>query len=355
MDIRFTNNAVIAEDADSVVVRVPLDLIFTKSDNRHVFMYNDFLTYIDMFSLKKIYDYDMFADYAKNYAIEKLNGWKETLTADERYTYTLLTLNEYNLYLDFGRDWFEDNPIQVTFDKNKFYIDDEYLFRVIFFISKGILHIPAKMSHQDYDSYINRAVVDKAVEYAKDYDLGAYSMIEHPYFYNLYAPRDIGGNSRFVVIGKFLDEIKLDVKGMNIVDVGAYVGIMSRFFARLGANVTSVEMNKKEIAFEAILNNLLHCENIERFCGVIQDFKANKTFDLAILMNVLHWHLTTGIAGEIVQAVDKITSKYLLWESGDNPYYEKELIKKYSSFSKYTKICTTIGADKIRELGFWSK
>ncbi len=184
----------------------------------------------------------------------------------------------------------------MIFDKNKFYIDDEYLFRVIFFISKGILHIPAKMSRQDYDSYINRAVVDKAVEYAKDYDLGAYSMIEHPYFYNLYAPRDIGGNSRFVVIGKFLDEIKLDVKDMNIVDVGSYVGIMSRFFARLGANVTSVEMNEKEIAFEAILNNLLHCENIEMFCGVIQDFKANKTFDLAILMNVLHWHLTTGIA-----------------------------------------------------------
>ena len=356
MDTRFINSALVHEDESEKIVYIPLDLIFVKSENRHIFTYSKFLKYIRAFSLQQENSFTIIDNYSKNHNIEAFNGWEYELTAEERRSYTQATLNEFNLRIEFGMDYFEKNPIRVTFENKKFYIEDEYLFRVMFFLSKEVLHIPARMSNQDYEAWINRPFLNKVIDYAKKHDLfTSYSMLEHPYMYNFPTARDIGGNSRFVKIGNFIDETKLDIKGKKIVDIGAYFGVMSRFFARLGAQVTSVEMNPDEYGFEVLLNEILNFDDIKMFCGIIQDLKTDEQFDIAILMNVLHWHLKTGVAAEIVQAVNRITTKYLLWESGDEPEIEKKLIIDNSQFKHYTKICTTVGTGKIRELGFWSK
>ena len=356
MDIRFINNAVVRADSQTTVARIPLDMLFVKSSDRQVYTYSGLLSYIKAFSLERKDSFGMLEDYSNKHAVEKFNGWLYDLSGEERRSYTLATLNELNLNLDFGMKYFDENPIAVTFEGNKFYIEDKYLFRVMFFVSKGILHIPAEMSNTDYEAWLNEPMLNDAVEYAKKYDLfTSYSMIEHPCLYNFPTARDIGGNSRFVKIGNHIEDVKLEMRGLKIVDVGAYYGVMSRFFARMGAQVTSVEMNRDEYGFEVELNKLLHFDNIEMFCGVIQDLKTDKKFDMAILMNVLHWHLETGIAADIVRSVDRITTKYLLHESGDEPEREKTIIRENSSFKNYIHVCTTVGTGKIRELGFWIK
>ena len=117
MDIRFINNAVVRADSQSTVVRIPLDMLFVKSSDRQVYTYSGLLSYIKAFSLERKDSFGMIEDYSNTHAIEKFNGWLYDLSGEERRSYTLATLNELNLNLDFGMKYFDENPIAVTFEE----------------------------------------------------------------------------------------------------------------------------------------------------------------------------------------------------------------------------------------------
>ena len=73
------------------------------------------------------------------------------------------------------------------------------------------------------------------------------------------------------------------------------------------------------------------------------------------MLTVLYWHMDTPLGIKLIKAVDHMTKKFLLWESGDEPEREKHFIFSHSSFHTYEKICETVGTGKLRELGIFTK
>lgn len=49
-----------------------------------------------------------------------------------------------------------------------------------------------------------------------------------------------------------------------------------------------------------------------------------------------------------------VIDKFILWESGDNPEAEKADIMSNTKFKHYSRLTSTYGTGKVRELGIFS-
>ncbi len=358
MDERFVDGAWIGHDNDMVRAFVPTDLMFEKEKTEeHIYVkYAELLAYLKAFDGNAMGIIDTIRRYSLHGSVEKLNGEDYELSPTERVSYTQLRLNELNLQLNYGMNWFIENPVEVYAENGKFYVQHKDIFKICFLLSKGLQRIPAVMSEKDYAYWKNMSAFNEVVDYARKRDvIYSYTMLEHPNFFNFPIGRDVGGNARMVHICRFLKENHIDIAGKKVMDIGSYYGFLSRFFARLGGIVTGVEFNKDTYGMGMRLNKLMHCEEIETICGGAQDVKRDNEFDITVMLTVLYWHLDTPLGLELLYAVDNMTKKWLLWESGGEPEREKKFIIEHSSFSRYYKICETTGSGVLREMGAFCK
>ncbi len=359
MDKRFTDGAFIFQEHQRVTAFVPTDLLFDedKGEWEHIYVkYGELLNYLKAFDGNISNIIDTMNLFTTNTEIEKLLGGSYMMSREERCSYTQDQLNRLHRKLYNGMEWFIQNPVSLTFIKGKFLIQKKDLFQIFFLLSKGFVRIPALLSKGDYDNWINEGSLHEAVTYAKTHDLPtSYTLLEHPNFYSFPAARDVFGNTRSIRICEYLSKSNIKISGSKLIDIGSYYGFFSRFFARMGAIVTSVEFHKDAYQMGVFLNKLLHLECIETICMDGQHLQREKEFDLTLMLTVLYWHLDTPPGINLIKAVDHMTKKFLLWESGDEPEREKRFIFNHSSFRTYDKICETVGTGKVRELGVFTK
>lgn len=359
MDKRFTDGSFLFKEHGKVTAYVPTDLLFDEDGGEweHIYVkYGILLNYFKAFDGNISNIMETIQLFAKNTAIEKFLGGSYTLSMEERCSYTQDQLNRFHRKLYNGLEWFIQNPVSLTLIKGKFLIQKKDLFQIFFLLSKGFVRIPALMSKTDYDDWINEKSLHKTVTYAKTHDLPtSYTLLEHPNFYHFPAARDVFGHTRIIRICEYLGKQNRKIKGSKIIDIGSYYGFFSRFFARMGAIVTSVEYHKDAYQMGVLLNELLHLESIEAICMDGQHLQKEEEFHLTLMLTVLYWHLDTPLGIKLIKAVDKMTKKFLLWESGDEPEREKHFIFSHSSFHTYEKICETVGTGKVRELGIFTK
>lgn len=359
MDERFLDGAMIGQDGDKVLAYVPTDLLFEKDGNGegHIYVrHADLLTYLAAFDGNVENLIETISSYVSHAEVEKLNGEDFELSPRDRISYTQSRLNEMNLQLNRGMDWFVKNPISVCAGDDKFYVQRGDLFKVFFLLSKGLQRIPAVMPKSDYDKWVNQGVLREVIAYAQKRDMVfSYTPLEHPNFFNFPVGRDIGGNERMIRICQFLKGHGIEVSGKKVIDIGSYYGYLSRFFARMGSVVSAVEFDEEIYGMSVHLNKLMHLEKIESILGGAQDLKRDHEFDIAIMLTVLYWHLDTPLGLELIHAVDNMTKSLLIWESGGEPDREKKFVMDHSSFSGYYKICETTGSGLLRELGVFYK
>lgn len=268
-----------------------------------------------------------------------------------------LTYQNYAEELNRGMDFFLNNPIQVQWNKNGYFNIKGEMLPAVLFLVRNLKRIPATMSRQDYEQWLNKPSLKPVLEaLAYTRTSSTYAPIEHPQMYNFPASRERQGDSRLFRVLRFLgSQYGRSLSGLTVLDVGAFHGYFSRQMARIGAKVTGVEINPEECEFARKLNSLLHLSQVNMENTSIQEYSGEVLFDITLLLTVLYWSFGTPECMKILAKVDALTQKFLIWESGAQIEEEKLFILENSSFQSYTPLCRTYGTGKIRELGVFIK
>lgn len=355
MDNRFVDASFIDCVGDEVLAYIPTDMLFVKNAEQHIYIKYAYL----IESLREIdgkgTDLLLLKRYIEGDYLTELFDRRFDRPSDKlRYIQELY--NCYNMRLMYGMNWFIKKPVKVKYVDNKFFVEKGDVFQSVFLITKGIIRIPALINEKDYLHWVNKSELLSTIQCANLKNmLVSYTPLEHPSFFDFPAARDVCGSSRILLICKWLLEEGIEVNNKRVIDIGAYYGFFSRFFSRLGAKVTLVEANKSSFSFCNQFNKLMRMENINMYCGEIENLEVRDEYDICLLLTVLYWHYKDAIGLRILNVVDKITKGFLLWESGAQIEEEKEWIMNNSSFKHYEKIAETVGTGKIRELGVFRK
>lgn len=355
MDNRFEDASFINRIGDEVLAYIPTDMLFVKNDEQHIYIKYAYLIECLRGIDGKNTDLSFLKRYIEEDYLTELFDRRFDRPSDKlRYIQELY--NCYNMRLIYSMNWFEKEPIKVEYVDNKFFVEKGDVFQIAFLITKGIIRIPALINEKDYLHWVNEGALSLTIQCSNMKNmLVSYTPLEHPFFFDFPAARDVCGSSRILHICKWLLEEGIEVKNKRVIDIGAYYGFFSRFFARLGAKVTLVEANERSFSFCNQFNRLMRMEDINMYCGEIENLEVRGEYDICLLLTVLYWHYKDTIGLRILNVVDKVTKEVLLWESGDQIEEEKEWIMNNSSFKHYEKIAETVGTGKIRELGVFRK
>lgn len=126
-----------------------------------------------------------------------------------------------------------------------------------------------------------------------------YTPIDHSIFYDWKSLRD---NTRWLLIK---DEFEWN--GKKILDIGTYTGYFSHKIAKLGGNVTGIEIDNKRLDQAKMINTLLDSNVVFLSANFIKYVKG-KQFDCILFFSVLHWILKDkGIEG-VREALDILCS-----------------------------------------------
>jgi len=252
-------------------------------------------------------------------------------------------------------DHFLNDPILVVYDKKAGYfrIKDGH-HRTIFQYCRGVRHIPAKMTIQDYKDWTNKEAV-KGVRkvFSRHQRKLIYTPILNPYFMHLASDRDHTYPTRLDLILEYLGSVS--VRGENVIDIGCNIGYYSRHFARQGARVTGYEPAAEHYELARELNHLERVQfdiRTERF----ERFRLTAEYDIGLLLTVFYHVMDNpSVCQAFLRNVDRAVTGLLFWESGAEPDREKEILLQGTKFDEYEKLGDTEGTGKKREFGVFIK
>lgn len=271
---------------------------------------------------------------------------------DKKYNEYILMSNELNQ----GMEFFINNPIEVVWNERGYFNILDGHHRAMFLYCSGVRKIPAKIKMDDYNKWLNTDVALKCLNTInKQNRVEFYTPLLNPYFINKTSCRDFCYKSRLDYILEFWSSNRFS--DYTVLDVGSCLGYFAQFFAKEKAIVTAIEPDQLHYDLSLDLNNLLYTSyDIQQ--KTIEDLDLNKKFDICIMLTVFyHYFNDLKKRKQIIEIIDKVTKKFLIWESGEigSAEEEKKYIMTNTKFSSYIKLGTTYGTGKIRELGIFYK
>jgi SAM-dependent methyltransferase len=142
-------------------------------------------------------------------------------------------------------------------------------------------------------------------------------------------------------------------EGLRGLDIGCNMGHTSYHLERLGIRMTGVDFDKAHLEVATSLQETygLNPTFIESNFG---EFSETSQYDVVVAQTILY-HLFFRQpdleAAWVARRVGSLTGGVLLWESGDQPEQEKEIILTHSGLTKYLYLGKTEGTGLKREFG----
>lgn len=255
--------------------------------------------------------------------------------------------------LNKGMQFFVDLPAKATWNERGYFNLWDGHHRSMFLYVSGCSKIPVQISTLDYEKWSNQDSAIKLKELvASQKRVEFYQPIPNPYFLNLNTNRDNFCKSRLHHLMEYFNATKF--AGKRVVDIGANIGYFGSHFARLGADVTMVEPDLAHFELAKQARDLLHikCQIVNQKFEVYEDFQH---FDMAILLTVLYHYLSNEqIKRLFFEKLNEMVDEMIVWESGDDPDYEKTQIIENTKFKNYTHLAYTYATRRFRELGLFS-
>jgi len=252
--------------------------------------------------------------------------------------------------------YFEKNPIEVEWSsRGLFQVVSRYR-QAVYQLARNNKLIYCAITKDDYAAWKNESQVQPCIETLKKYKLSVvYTPILHPNFIDYPCMRENYGATRLMKVCKYLFENSVELHNKKVLDAGSYLSYFAQNFNRMGADVTSIEFEDANYEPACALNRLLRCDDITMIHGGIERLNPDLRFSITIMTAVLNWHLDSDLGMTIIQNIDLVTEDLLIWESGDEIEREKKFILNHSKFKTYTRLQSTFGTGKMRELGIFMK
>lgn len=167
-----------------------------------------------------------------------------------------------------------------------------------------------------------------------------------------------------------LDAVRLDRirkllgplgEGLRCCDVGCNMGWMAHHMQRQGFGVTGIDYDERHLAVAWALNETYGLDVQFHNC-FLAAFEPDHEFDVTLALTVLYhmffrqdeWAIPPSARMDppaVVSKIDSMTKHALIWESGDDPEREKDIILSHSKMTRYLALGPTKGTGKRRELG----
>lgn len=150
-------------------------------------------------------------------------------------------------------------------------------------------------------------------------------------------------------------------EGLNCCDIGCNMGWMSHHLQRQGFSVTGIDYDEKHLAVAWALNETYGLDVQFHNC-FFTVFEPDHEFDVTLALTVLYHMffrqdeqaIPPSVRMDphaVVSKIDSMTKHALIWESGDDPEREKDIILSHSKLTCYLSLGPTKGTGKRRELG----
>jgi len=176
---------------------------------------------------------------------------------------------------------------------------------------------------------------------------GFYCPVLHPRFRRARISRP--ESTRLDRIRRLLGAFGPGLKGL---DIGCNMGYWCHMLTRQGLAMTGIDFDQKHLAIAAALNETYGL-SVPFIRSSLNEYPVSQQYDIVLLLTVLYHALARDAdeAIRMVEKIDKLTAAVLLWESGDDPDRELNLIRRHSGLTTYLPLGETSGTGKNRRLG----
>lgn len=191
----FKNYSLIKDNDTHKIVYVPLECIYT--DNKkipNVFNWSDLpimalVPHIGFFKWldgQEGFSYQYYMDFCISSAqnggqINITQAWKENVIRNRSDVF-----NNMNLSIERDYDFFVRNAPVGEWNTGGYFNLRSGKHRAAFFMAKGKMYFPLKISREDFDCWINQPKLDKFIKKFDEFNLQEiHAPIEHPYFFDL--------------------------------------------------------------------------------------------------------------------------------------------------------------------------
>ena len=276
------------------------------------------------------------------------SGMTDEELIEKRFREFMIMQNELNT----GMDFFIKHPAIGKWNEKGYFnlLDGHH--RTIFLYYSGLRKIPVQIPRKDYECWCNMDAA-KAVHAiaTKQERFEFYQPILHPYFLTLHPYRENYAKSRLHHILEYLGHTRF--KGKSVLDIGACLGYFGQMFARMGAEVTMIDHDPIHFELLTALNKMLHIE-CEAIMQPFEEFDSRQKFDIAVMLTVFYPYMEDEeVKMKFLNKINAYINHALIWESGDEPDLEKDLIMKHTKFKMFKRLCVTYATGKFREMGIF--
>ena len=188
-------------------------------------------------------------------------------------------------------------PIEVTAIHDGKYVITDGLHRASIASALGYKKVPVII--KSVDDELLKLMETLRDAYPKEGQKVLYIPVDHPVFRDWKALRD---DTRWTLIKN-----EFDWEDKRILDVGSYTGYFSHKIAKLGGNITGIEIDEDRLAQSKMINILLE-SNVEFLHADFFEYLRDKKFDCILLFSVLHWILKNKGTNGIREALNILSS-----------------------------------------------
>ena len=188
-------------------------------------------------------------------------------------------------------------PIEVTATHDGKYVITDGLHRASIACALGYEKVPVLIKSVDDELLKLMEILRNA--YPRNGQNVLYTPIDHVVFNNWKALRD---DTRWTLI-----KDEFDWEDKRILDVGSYTGYFSHKIAKLGGNVTGIEIDDDRLAQSKMINILLE-SNVEFLHADFFEYLKDKKFDCILFFSVLHWILKNKGTNGVREALNILSS-----------------------------------------------
>jgi hypothetical protein len=344
------------EEAESIIVDVPTQLLFTDKESQH-------WKNINISALNEYNALYKVLLHGKNDSPSDFKLYNDTNCGpgrtveaylQDRFHLCQMMITE---YMNHGLSFFRNAPSTAQWNPQRGYfniIDGHH--RASFLFNNHVHTIPIRIPREDYAYWYNSSVAEKCRGYIEQQHIeSTYTPIYHPAFFNIEYSAEKGGVLTASALHQFFRGKA--VTAMSVLDVNSNLSYFAQIFSRMGAaHIVSAEPRNELFDLAKLLNQLHYTDNIEMRNDNIEQLDVQDSYDVIIMANDL-WPVfyTEDAENQSLQKIDSLSSKYFICRSFVGHDEGRRYILANSNFTSYDRINIEMIKGKLFEVGVYKK